>query len=407
VSVLKTDILIVGAGPAGLSAAEKAARLGANVLVIEKSTEIGFPVHTSGGSWIKDMKELEVPEKYYNPIRNVIFSSPNQEAEFSLTNTEACVLRIRPFYQFLASRAASQGAQISLATTAKLAQETKNRIVVKANKSKKTLTINAGTVIDSSGVSAVIGRSIGLSEKWNRVGIGAEYEAWVEKIDPSTSIFLIGKNAAPSGYAWIFPLDENKARIGVGILKPDSKFNPLDLLKRLLRKNVDYIQSLGRIVPIELHMGSTPADGPVPRSSLGRILLTGDAAGQVSPHVGEGIRFAMKFGKMAGEAAYSISLENDLTKSKEYDKKWKKICESKFKLALKFQKRLSTLSDASWDKGVEILRSLSPNESARLLKWDISRRFFFSLMAKHPRITTSSTMRMLLKFGASRKRKIS
>jgi digeranylgeranylglycerophospholipid reductase len=402
---LDTEILIVGAGPAGLSAAEAACNLGGDVLVIEKSAEIGYPVHTSGGSWIKEMRQFGVPERYYNPIKSCIFSSPSHDAEFSLGKNMACILHVRPFCQYLATKAISSGANFSLSTSARLAiEESRDHITVKAIKAGKTVAIHARVCIDCSGFPAIIGRSVGLVDRWKRYGLGAEYEAWVEDIDPSTAILLVGTDISPAGYAWIFPLGEHRARIGIGVIRPDVEHNPLDLLNRLLSQPTRHIKSLGRIVPLELHLGSTPADGPVPCSARRRVLLAGDAAGQVLPHVGEGIRFAMLFGKMAGQVAISISMENDLTKASLYDKKWKTTSESKFKLALRVQRKLMTLSDEDWDRGVEMLKSLSSQEFISLLRWDITGRFLISLLARHPVLATSSMMRLLLKFSSMKKR---
>ncbi|HKT36974.1 MAG TPA: FAD-dependent oxidoreductase, partial [Ktedonobacterales bacterium] len=72
------DVLVVGGGPAGLSAAEAAAKGGATVAVLERQKEIGYPVHTSGGSWIADMQALGIPSDLYHPIKHVTFLSPNR-----------------------------------------------------------------------------------------------------------------------------------------------------------------------------------------------------------------------------------------------------------------------------------------------------------------------------------------
>src|SRR5438874_2418992 len=61
------DVLIVGGGPAGLAAAEAAAKLNARTVLLERQNEIGYPVHTSGGSWVSDMKALAIPEYLYAP----------------------------------------------------------------------------------------------------------------------------------------------------------------------------------------------------------------------------------------------------------------------------------------------------------------------------------------------------
>lgn len=400
---LNAEILIVGAGPAGLSAAESASNLGGNVLVIERSSELGYPVHTSGGSWIKEMREFGVPERYYNPIRKAIFSSPSHDAEFSLQNNAACILNVRSFYQYLATKAISNGANLLLRTSAiSLIEKSKDKVTVKATKSGKLVSIHARVCIDCSGFHAVIGRSVRLVRMWKRYGLGAEYEAWVENVDPSTTIFLVGTDVSPAGYAWIFPLGEHRIRIGVGVIRPDVNYNPLDLLNKLLIKPTRHVKSLGRIVPLELHLGSTPADGPVTCSVRNRILLAGDAAGQVMPHVGEGIRFAMLFGKMAGQTAISLNNEENLAEAILYDKKWKAVLGSNAKVALRFQRRLAHLSDEQWNRGVEMLKSLSPKEFIRLLRWDVTGRFFIGLLARHPKFASSLTMRLLLKSLGSR-----
>ncbi len=57
------DIVVVGGGPAGLAAAGAAASQGVRVHILERHNEIGYPIHTSGGSWISDMQALSIPER--------------------------------------------------------------------------------------------------------------------------------------------------------------------------------------------------------------------------------------------------------------------------------------------------------------------------------------------------------
>src|SRR5713101_8754525 len=106
------DVLIAGGGPAGLAAAEAAARLGVHTILLERQNEIGYPVHTSGGSWISDMKALAIPENLYHPITKVIFISPHREVHLDYNSAVACVLDVRGVYQHLAGRAVAAGATI-------------------------------------------------------------------------------------------------------------------------------------------------------------------------------------------------------------------------------------------------------------------------------------------------------
>ena len=72
------SVLVVGGGPAGLAAAEAAAKRGVSTLLLERQNEIGYPIHTSGGSWVKDMQALNVPTHLYHPIKTVLFLTPHR-----------------------------------------------------------------------------------------------------------------------------------------------------------------------------------------------------------------------------------------------------------------------------------------------------------------------------------------
>src|SRR5437588_2575123 len=111
------DVLIVGGGPAGLAAAESAAKQGVRTIVLERQNEIGYPVHTSGGSWISDMNALAVPEHLYHPIHKLIFVSPHREVPLEYHPAVACVLDVRGLYQHLAGRAIDAGATLRMRHT--------------------------------------------------------------------------------------------------------------------------------------------------------------------------------------------------------------------------------------------------------------------------------------------------
>src|SRR5579871_1970536 len=112
------DIIIAGGGPAGLSAAETAARRGARVLVLEQNHEIGSPIRTSGGSFIDELDALGIPAHLYHPISRVRFTSPGNAASFDYPKPTLCVIDVRGVFQFLAERAIVAGARIRLSTAA-------------------------------------------------------------------------------------------------------------------------------------------------------------------------------------------------------------------------------------------------------------------------------------------------
>ena len=106
---MKFDIVIVGGGPAGLSAAFSASKQGAKVILFEKDPSFGHNIRTSGVTWIKEIEKFDITEEFYNPIKNFSFVSPTNQILISGTFNSACVLDVRKTYQYLASKAASEG----------------------------------------------------------------------------------------------------------------------------------------------------------------------------------------------------------------------------------------------------------------------------------------------------------
>ena len=153
-------VLIVGGGPAGLAAAETAAKQGIRTLVLERQNEIGYPIHTSGGSWVKDMKALAIPEHLYHPISKVIFLSPQREVPLLYDSPVACVMDVRGVYQHLASRAVAAGATIRVRHTVdRVLQEENGRVlgVTVKNHVNDRFEARADITIDASGFARHIG----------------------------------------------------------------------------------------------------------------------------------------------------------------------------------------------------------------------------------------------------------
>ncbi len=85
--------LLSEGGPAGLAAAEKAAA-GGSVLLVHKDAEIGRPVRTSGGSWLKDVVRLGLPPELYHVVNRLTFAGPTQSASFSFGHNKPVVLDV-------------------------------------------------------------------------------------------------------------------------------------------------------------------------------------------------------------------------------------------------------------------------------------------------------------------------
>jgi digeranylgeranylglycerophospholipid reductase len=395
------DIVVVGGGPAGLSAAYTAAKAGAKVVLFEKDQSIAHNIRTSGVTWISEMERLGIPSTFYNPIQNYRFVSPSNDVIIRGDAAKSCVLDVRAAYQHLAFLAASEGAQLMIKSIVTgVIKEGQRLAGVKASTPAGKLTVHSRLVIDASGFSTSVGRKAGVVGQWKRYGVGAEYECYCDDIDSTTWVLMVGQNYSDAGYAWLFPLSKNRVRVGVGIGRPESNAEPLDKLNKIIEKRLKPLDAIGdgKIQPLELHYGFIPNEGVRHSSIADGLIMVGDSAGQSNPLVLEGIRYAIEFGRLAGKVgADSLSHNSDRESLLEYERSWKAKAESKIHSALKVQMRWIGLTDEQWDKEIEILRDMTVDEFLDFIKADFSRVNMMKLALNHPKLVARQLFNMILK----------
>ena len=387
---LNFDVLVVGGGPAGASAARIAAENGCTVALIEKEKEIAETVRTSGVTWISDIKQFGIPDECYNPIKKFSFCSPKNSVTISDKVAKAAVLNVRKTYKFLAGRAQNAGAKIFISTN--VSDVLKNSggkcTGVIAKSYEKEIQFNGKVIIDASGFASVVAKELGYVEQWKKFGAGAEFEVKTEKLEYDNWWLMVGQEYSPAGYAWIFPVSNDIVRIGVGVGKPESEVDPTERLDKLIEEKKGPIKDLGNITKLEFHYGLIPNDGLSRKTVYDNLILVGDSAGQANPLVLEGIRYAIRFGRVAGKTASDAIKSGDTTqKSLEaYEKNWKKAIESKIKSASKIQSRWIGLSDEEWEKELEIISELSANEFLDFIRADFSVSSIVRLATHHPKL---------------------
>jgi digeranylgeranylglycerophospholipid reductase len=395
---MQYDIVVVGGGPAGLSAAYSASKLQATTILLEKDDAVGQIVRTSGVSWIDSMKKLGIPEKYYNPIKNYRIISPTNEVTFSGEVARSCVLDVRATYQYLASLAVSSGSDIMVRSRVNEVISNSSRIAgVKARTPKGDLEIRSKLVIDASGFSSTVARRAELVPEWKRYGIGAEYECFCSEVDPQTWTLMVGSIYSEAGYAWLFPISKDRVRIGVGVGRPESRSDPLKILNELIEKRVKPLNELSKLQPIELHYGLIPNEGCIRTTTHDGLLLVGDSAGQSNPLILEGIRFAIEFGRLAGEVGAN-SLSSGASKESliNYETTWRKMIESRVNSAQRVQSRWLALTDEQWDKEIKILKSISEDEFLDFIRADFTTSKMLRLSLHHPQLMARKLFDMVL-----------
>ncbi len=396
---LNFDVIVVGGGPAGSSAAYMAAKNGCRVALIEKEKEIAETVRTSGVTWISDIEKFGIPEECYNPIKKFSFCSPNNSVKISDNIAKAAVLDVRKTYRFLANRAKISGSEIFTATNVTgVVKDASGKCIGVIAKSKgNQIQFNSKVVIDASGFVSIIAKELGYVSQWKKFGAGAEFEVKTEKLEHDNWWLMVGQEYSPAGYAWIFPTSKNTARIGVGVGKPDSDMDPTARLNELLEKKLGPIKDLGNIEKIEFHYGLIPNDGLSRKTVYDNLILVGDSAGQANPLVLEGIRYAIRFGEVAGKVVADAIKNGDTTETSlnPYEKEWKRAIESKINSAGKVQNRWVGLTDEEWDKELSIIEELTADEFLDFIRADFGVSKMVKLATHHPKMIVRQLFNMV------------
>jgi len=393
------DVLIAGGGPAGLAAAEAAARLGVHTILLERQNEIGYPVHTSGGSWISDMKALAIPENLYHPITKVVFVSPHREVPLSYHPAVACVMDVRGVYQHLAGRAVAAGATLRVRHTVEQTIAENGRVlgVTAKNHAGERVNVRAAVTIDASGFARHIGVRTEMGKAFHRYGYGAEYDMYAPDY-PQDELFLImGSQFAPRGYAWAFPRGNGRVRLGVGVLHPDCDDDARVYLDRIARELPQLSDKFRGASPIEYHTGLFPSEGPLERFSRDGLLLAGDAGGHGSTLVGEGIRFAMYAGRMAGSVAAEAVKAGDTSAAflGRFDKKWRARFGRDMDISYMINKRIANYDDDQWDNALDLMKRLTSAQVAQALRGDFSAGLVLGVLARNPGLVASGSKKFL------------
>ena len=393
------DVIVVGGGPAGSSAARIAAKNGCTVALIEKEKEIAETVRTSGVTWISDIQKFGIPTECYNPIKKFSFFSPNNSVRISDEIAKAAVLDVRKTYRFLAKRAEGVGAELFVNTNVSdiLKNSTGKCTGVIAKSNGKQIKFNGKVIIDASGFGSVVAKELGHVKQWKKFGVGAEFEVKTEKLEYDNWWLMVGQEYSPAGYAWIFPTSKNTARIGVGIGKPDSDVDPTIRLNELIDKKMGPIKDLGKMEKIEFHYGLIPNEGLSRKTVYDNLILVGDSAGQANPLVLEGIRYAIRFGEVAGRVAAN-AIKKGNTSEKElihYENEWKKAILSKINSAVKVQNRWVGLTDEEWDRELDIINELTADEFLDFIRADFGVSKMLKLATHHPKMIVRQLFNMV------------
>lgn len=286
------DVVIVGAGPAGLACAQKLAKTDKKVLLLEQNKIIGPKICAGGlinhGSDYPDLPDKLIDYKY----EEIIFHTPFNKAIIKLDKYFVYIINRKNLGQWQLNKLKKTNAIIK--TKSRVTEIKKNHIII--NNSEK---IKFNYLVGADGSTSIVRKYLGL--KTNDLGICIQYIIPTKKYK-NLEIFYDSK-LFHSWYAWIFP-HKNYVSIGCGC-------DPRLLSLKKLRKNFNIWLKNNKIDISKGEYQTYPINCDYKGYRFKNIFLAGDAAGLASGLIGEGIYQATISGE---EVAKSIINKNHISK---------------------------------------------------------------------------------------------
>ncbi len=331
------DALVIGSGPAGSHAAYLLAKMGYKVMLLEgKETPKKF-INCTGILGFEAFQKFDLWEvPILNRVNKIKFISPGGKTfAFQYESQLAYVVERIGFDTYLIERAINAGASFMNNSWVNEILIDENGVKAEISSKDQLLVLEAKIAIIATGFGSHLIERIGLK---NPLGFIEAAQADVYGSDFDITEVYLGNKIAPGSFAWFVPLSRERALIGLTTKKDCVKY-----LKKLLNK----VKNEKNITKINNLLCSRLPLGLIPKGYTERVLVVGEAAGQVKSTTTGGIYYGMIGAELAAKVLNKAFQQNRFAEEflKQYDQIWKAKLDSEIRTGLRLRELYSHLSD--------------------------------------------------------------
>lgn len=310
------DVVIIGAGLAGLQCARLLSGSGLRVLLADRKATLSESIHTTGIFVRRTLEDFDIPEDCLGPaVRDVTLYSPaRRPLQLSSEKDEFRVGRMGLLYDRFLEQSVENGVEWMPATRFSDLSTVKDQVVIRLDSNQSSRCIKTRYLVGGDGANSRVARDLQLDRntEWI-VGIEEVYSGKGSERPPRLRCFL-DRTLAPGYLAWVAD-DGEEVHVGVGGYP--SMFDPTSALERF-RNSLGDVVDLNSYKWVERRGGRIPVGGVLRRIANEYGLLIGDAAGAVSPLTAGGLDPCMRLSTLAAQVIKNYLATNDRSVLSEY-----------------------------------------------------------------------------------------
>ncbi len=344
------DVAVIGAGPSGLYVARLLADKGLHVVVLEKKAEIGTNVICTGIVGRELFREFSLPAD--SAVREIqtmnVRMSSGQTLTYRHPAAFASIVDRRTFDRNMTKEAQKAGVEIDLGCRVSEIFVDKDAVRITAKKAaKSSKKISARMAVLATGNDYHLNKKAGLGcPKDFLLGVQAEIPA----ADGDIPTVFIGKDIAPGGFAWSVPAG---VRDKIGLV---TKAEPRACFQNFLKR---FYPEIERSFPSHPLQVKAIAQGLVSRSYGERVLILGEAAGQVKTTTGGGIYYGLLCSRIAAEVIIKAYHQGSFQARRlaEYERLWKHALRKEILVGYYARKLYARMSERHIEKLFELAQT--------------------------------------------------